>query len=232
MSDAGPTVTCIMPTYNRRRFVPRAIEYFLRQDYDRSELLIVDDGSDPVGDLVPAHPRVRYVALPSRILLGAKRNLACAQAAGDIILHWDDDDWHAPRRVRYQVESLLAEGADVCGISRIFFYDCRDRRAWIYAYPATERPWLYGNSLCYRRDFWERNRFADVQVGEDTRFVWASHGGRMLGLPDSTFHVSIVHGDNVSAPQSSGSYCSRYETSEVCRLLGADREFYETAIDA
>jgi len=227
--DIRPLVTCIMPTYNRRRFVPRAIEYFLRQDYDRSELLIVDDGTDPVRDLVPDTPRVRYAALPSRVCLGAKRNLACEQASGDIILHWDDDDWQAPNRVRYQVESLVERGADVCGINQILFFDCRDRTAWMYAYPPAERFWLYGNSLCYRREFWERNRFEDVNVGEDTLFVWRSKNALMVPLADSTFHVSIVHGDNVSDPRPSGLYWRRCDTDVVRRLLGPDGEFYETA---
>jgi glycosyltransferase involved in cell wall biosynthesis len=229
MSSAGPRATCIMPTYDRRRFVPRAIEYFLRQDYDRSELLIVDDGKDRVGDLVPEHPRVRYLGLPSRLLIGAKRNLACEQADGDVILHWDDDDWHAPHRVRYEVESLVASGADVCGINRVLFYDCRDRSAWTYTYPSTQRFWLYGNSLCYRRAFWERNRFADVHVGEDTRFVWDSDGGHMIDLPDNTFHVSVMHDGNVSAPRPSGPHWCRCDSYVVRRLFGSDSGFYETA---
>jgi glycosyltransferase involved in cell wall biosynthesis len=229
MNGGAPLVTCIMPTYNRRQFVPRAIGYFLRQDYDRSELLIVDDGTDPVSDLVPAHPRVRYMALPSRMTVGAKRNLACEQAAGDIILHWDDDDWHARRRVRYQVESLLAARADVCGISRILFFDCRDRRAWIYTYPTTERFWIYGSSLCYRHEFWRHNRFADVNIGEDTRFVWESQGGRMVTLPNYTFHVSIMHAGNVSAPRPAGEHWSGCEPNVMHDLFGADRAFYETA---
>src|SRR4030095_9083631 len=55
-----PLVSCIMPTYNRRLFVPQAIQYFLRQDYPRKELVIVDDGSDPVADLLPPHQPLRY----------------------------------------------------------------------------------------------------------------------------------------------------------------------------
>jgi glycosyltransferase involved in cell wall biosynthesis len=225
--DTRPQVTCIMPTYNRRRFVPRAVEYFLRQDYGPCELLVVDDGSDPVGDLMPPDRRVRYIRLPSRTSIGAKRNLACEQSRGDIILHWDDDDWHSPRRVRYQVETLLAERADVCGISRIIFYDARDQSAWIYAYPPTERFWLYGNSLCYRREFWQRNRFADVNVGEDTQFIWNADGARMVTLHDSTFHVSIMHGDNVSARATDGPYWQRDDANAVREILGSDTAFYE-----
>ena len=38
-------VSCVMPTANRRQWVPRAIALFLAQDYPDCELLIVDDGT-------------------------------------------------------------------------------------------------------------------------------------------------------------------------------------------
>jgi len=72
-----PLISCILPTYNRRGFLPHAIHYFLRQDYPNKELLIVDDGADAVGDLIPADPRIRYIRLPQKITLGAKLNLCC-----------------------------------------------------------------------------------------------------------------------------------------------------------
>jgi glycosyltransferase involved in cell wall biosynthesis len=113
-----PLVTCIMPTYNRRRYVPQAIRYFQRQDFSDSELLILDDGEDRVADLVPADARIRYVPLGRRMILGAKRNHACEMARGQIIVHWDDDDWIAPWRLSYQVEVLQTAGADLCGAVR------------------------------------------------------------------------------------------------------------------
>jgi glycosyltransferase involved in cell wall biosynthesis len=69
-------VSCIMPTFNRRPFVPHALDYFLRQDYPRRELIIIDDGQDEIGDLVKDVPDVRYVRLHARASIGAKRNLA------------------------------------------------------------------------------------------------------------------------------------------------------------
>jgi len=36
-----PLVSCIMPTANRRAFVPHAIRYFLRQDYAQRELVVL-----------------------------------------------------------------------------------------------------------------------------------------------------------------------------------------------
>ena len=122
MPMAFPLVSCIMPTYNRRQFVPQAIKYFLRQDYPHKELIILDDGTDKICDLVPDLPEIQYIALPSKLRVGEKRNLAVEASRGELILHWDDDDWMHPCRMRYQVEHMLRASADVCGISKVLFY--------------------------------------------------------------------------------------------------------------
>jgi glycosyltransferase involved in cell wall biosynthesis len=212
-----------MPTHNRRPFVARAIELFRRQDYPRKELIVVDDGSDPVRDLVPADDdRIRYLRLERRTTLGAKRNLACEQARGALIAHWDDDDWHAAHRLSYQVEALVAAGADVCGTDTLLFYDTRSGRAWRYLYGKSSRRWLAGGTLCYTRAFWSRQRFANINVGEDSRFVWSDKGAKLLALPDSTFYVALIHAHNTSPKQTSGSHWRPYPVEEVQRLLGAD----------
>src|SRR5262249_33726324 len=156
-----PLVSCIMPTHNRRGFVPQAIRYFLRQDYPRKELIVVDDGTDPIGDLIPPDERLRYVHLSRRATVGAKRNLACEQARGALIAHWDDDDWHAPDRLRRQVEALLGGGTDLCGANALFYLDLGRGCAWRYTYPPGHALWLFGGTLCYARSFWAANRFAD-----------------------------------------------------------------------
>jgi predicted O-methyltransferase YrrM len=215
-----------MPTANRRAFVARAVEYFLRQDYAACELVIVDDGDDAIGDLLPRDERVRYVRLREKLTVGAKRNLACAEARGEIIAHWDDDDWHAPHRLSYQVAALLRTGAQVCGINRLLFYDVRDERGWQYAYPNSQRLWLSGSTLCYRREFWAAHRFAGVNVGEDARFVWAGQAEQMTVLPDSTFHVGIIHAQNVSPKQTGHAYWSPYPVEQLRELFGRDWPLY------
>ncbi|MCA1612881.1 MAG: glycosyltransferase family 2 protein [Acidobacteria bacterium] len=204
-----PLISCIMPTADRRAFVGRAVEYFLRQDYAESELIVVDDGADAVADLMPGYGRVRYFRLDRKLAVGAKRNFACERARGEIVAHWDDDDWHAPRRLSYQVAELQAAGADACGIQSLLFYDARAGGAWQYVYPARQKFWLSGSSLCYRRAFWERNRFQEINVGEDARFVWNSRGARFHAHADSTFHVGIIHARNVSPKRTAGAYWKR-----------------------
>src|SRR3954466_9600463 len=112
-------VSCIMPTRDRRRFVEQSVRYFLRQDYAPAELVVVDDGSDSVSDLCGNDPRIRYLQLDQRQTIGAKRNLGCECASGEVILHWDDDDWYSRRRISYQVGELLQRGAEVCGLARV-----------------------------------------------------------------------------------------------------------------
>src|SRR2546428_3083894 len=163
-----------MPTVDRRRFVPRAIDYFLRQDYSHRELVVVDDGTDAVADLIPADDRIRYVRLATKKNVGAKRNLACEHARGDIIVHWDDDDWMSPHRLSYQIGYLLRQRLDLCGLDSVLFFDPAAARAWEYVYPGGARPWVYGATLCYRKELWRRAPFPEVAVGEDSRFVWSS----------------------------------------------------------
>src|SRR4029077_19585158 len=102
----APLVSCIMPTRDRPALVSRAIGFFLRQTYANTELIVVDDGSQDIGDVASMDPRIRYLRLGAPQSIGTKRNVACELARGDLIAHWDDDDWYAPHRLGYQVEQL------------------------------------------------------------------------------------------------------------------------------
>jgi glycosyltransferase involved in cell wall biosynthesis len=169
-----PLVSCIMPTYNRRLFVQKAIEYFLRQDYPKRELVIVDDGEDSIRDLVPNDSCIKYIGHNNKSTLGVKRNLACEEANGKIILHWDDDDWMAQGRISYQVKTLLKEHADICGLKKIIFYNPKNRQSWFYLYPERGTPWVCGGTLCYTKKYWGRHPFPEIDVGEDNDFLWGS----------------------------------------------------------
>src|ERR1041384_4223199 len=106
MDKSSPLVTCILPTFYNRRLVEQSIAYFRLQDYPNRELIFVDDGDDPVNDLA-ADPRIRYVRLHYHATRGGKRNIACGIAAGEVIVHWDENDWMANWRISYQLTQLL-----------------------------------------------------------------------------------------------------------------------------
>jgi glycosyltransferase involved in cell wall biosynthesis len=221
----SPLISCIMPTSNRRAFVPRAISYFLRQDYASKELIVLDDGDDPVADLIQDDPRIRYVRLERRIVLGAKRNHCVELAHGDLIMHWDDDDWHAPQRLSLQYAALCAAGAEICGLRQMLFYEPAARAAWLYSYPPRARPWLAGGSLFYTRALWQRAPFPNVHVGEDTRFVWEHNIAHAAIVDDYRWYVARIHPANTSPKQRAGA-CWRPWPGDLPSILGPDYDAF------
>jgi Methyltransferase domain/Glycosyl transferase family 2 len=222
----GPLVSCIMPTYNRRPFIPHAIDYFLRQTYTNRELIILDDGADAIGDLVPSDATVRYERLPKKMTIGAKLNLGCELARGDIIAQFDDDDWYAPWRLAYQVDTLLREMTDLCGINQLLYYDLRTGRGYEYRYPPNQKTWLVGSDLLYTKAFWRGHPFANVNVGEDGIFAWSAARRNISVLDDRSFAVHMIHSRNVSPKRLAGNYWHPHSIEEFERVMGDDWSYY------
>jgi hypothetical protein len=228
-----PLASCIMPTADRRSLVPQAIRHFLRQDYPNRELIILDDGADNVADLIPQDSRIRYLRLDRKLSMGVKHNIACEMAHGEIIVHWDDDDWVSPRRISYQVRELEEQTMNtsmdtLCGLSRVLFYEPRAQRAWEYQYPGG-RPWVLGATFCYYKQFSERHRFPDMNEGADTAFVWNLQNTHVRAHPDHTFYVGTVHERNTSTKRTETIGWRSLSNEDVRGLMDTgDWSFYES----
>ncbi len=77
-----PLVSCFMATSNRPAFFRQALRYFERQTYPSRELIVVDDGEIPVGDLCEGHSSVRYVRLDRHTETGTKLNIGVENSRG------------------------------------------------------------------------------------------------------------------------------------------------------
>lgn len=217
----SPLVSCIMPTRDRRELVPQAIRQFLRQDWPNAELIVVDDGTDKVADLIPPDPRIRYLALDERRTIGAKRNLACEAARGEIILHWDDDDWMADRRIRAQAEHLLASGADLSGLPSLYFHEPATGDTWQFTSPARPQAWIAGATFCYRKSLWRALPFEDVDIGEDMRFLWSRRRKKVVPLADVSLYVARLHPGNTSSKAGTGRAWRRVSDRVLERVMGS-----------
>ena len=201
-----PLVSCVMPTYNRAAYVPKAINCFLAQTYENRELVILDDGSDNTAALIPSDLRIRYFILPSKYVLGTKRNMACDLAQGEIIAHWDSDDWYAAGRLEAQVKWLLASGKSVTGWHRFFYWDEIGRRAYEYHYTGAGF-YANGNTQCYFKDWWRDNPFKSLAIGEDSEFSFvASKALQLTSAPAGGLMVARDHGKN-TCKKALGSAC-------------------------
>lgn len=179
----------------------------------------MDDGSDSVADLVPDDPQIRYIRLPARMVLGEKRNFCVRESRGDLIMHWDDDDWMASWRISYQVQELLTHQAEVCGLRELYFRELEGDKCWLYKYPANAKPWLAGGSLLYTKAFFLRSPFPKVQVASDTQFIWSRKLDSAVVLPDCRFYVASVHGKNTSPKRTNSSYWHPIDKQEIRDLM-------------
>jgi Glycosyl transferase family 2 len=122
-----PLVSVCTPTFNRRPFIENMFRCFRNQDYPkhRIEWIIVDDGTDKIGDLVEKSgiQQIRYFRVENKMTLGAKRNYMHQYARGSIIVYMDDDDYYPPERISHAVQRLQESPSALCaGASEIYIY--------------------------------------------------------------------------------------------------------------
>ncbi|MFW5883131.1 MAG: glycosyltransferase family 2 protein, partial [Verrucomicrobiota bacterium] len=106
-----PKVSVIIPTYNRKALLARAIESVQAQTFTDFELLVIDDGStDGTAELMAAldEPRLRYLQQPQNAGVAAARNRGLREARGRYIAFLDSDDTWLPHKLASQVEILDA----------------------------------------------------------------------------------------------------------------------------
>ena len=116
-------VSVCTTTYNRRPFIPFMMRCFQQQDYSGNvEWVIVDDGTDPIYDLVKDLPFVKYIRLETKYPLGKKRNIMHSHCLGDILVYMDDDDFYPPQRISHAVDRLMNSDALCAGSSKIHVY--------------------------------------------------------------------------------------------------------------
>lgn len=102
-------VSIIIPTFNRRDYLPIALDSVLAQTYTDYEIIVIDDGSsDDTRDiLLPYAQRIRYFYQENRGIAGA-RNRGIAESRGACIALLDSDDYWLPRKLERQM-ALLKE---------------------------------------------------------------------------------------------------------------------------
>lgn len=194
-----PLVSCIMPTANRERYIPFSISDFLKQDYPNTEIVIIDDGKRPIVSLLPDDERIKYYYSNQVNSVGIKRNIACEHAKGEIIMHWDDDDWHAGDWISKQVHFLTTSEADICGIEHVHFFSTITDTLWKGTALNRNNPyirgWINGATLAYHKSFWEKHPFKDLAAGEDDDFLNTS-GARLYAHDYIDGFISILHPGN------------------------------------
>ena len=99
-------VSVIIPTYNRKELVRRAIQSVLAQSFSKYSLIVVDDGSTDQTDKILKEFKGAKIHFYRQDHKGvaAARNLGIKEARGEFIAFLDSDDtWH-PKKLEVQME--------------------------------------------------------------------------------------------------------------------------------
>src|SRR5215471_14162103 len=102
-----PKVSVILPTFNRARFLPDALESIFVQGLPNVQVVVVDDGStDDTEEVVAAYgKRVQYVRQENGGPAAA-RNTGLSLAKGSFISFLDSDDIWLPGKMNAELSAF------------------------------------------------------------------------------------------------------------------------------
>jgi glycosyltransferase involved in cell wall biosynthesis len=183
-----PLVSCLMVTQSSRAaLAPRAIRAFNRQTYPSRELVVVSlDDISALLPLVAAGVPVVSARGPAASTLGDLRNFAVAQASGEFVATWDDDDWSHPERLTRQISALRASDAGACVLAKcIFAREASDEYAVVRAWPRTGYASMVAKRAAMRR-------YPSLQRGEDAIL----RAMKVTAIDEPHLYVRSLHSAN------------------------------------
>lgn len=208
-------VSVVCPTYARRhRFHESLYRCFCGQEWPDKELIVLDTGGEPspfftgactesrclgghggggVEVLAPSRdPRVLYVHVPSYPLtLGHKRNQLLELASGEIVAHFDDDNFYTPQYLPTMVAQLRESRAQLVELGATFAWDG----------PTGPVRWYdevrgRAESFVHLRGPLTAMKFAEVPCGEEQNLLKSC----VVHAVDDAFGIflHVNHGGNIS----------------------------------
>lgn len=221
--EQKPTVSVIIPTYNRMHYVANAVNSVLGQTFRDLEVIVVDDGSiDDTQALIEriaanAPAPVRYVKKPNGGCASA-RNLGVTHSSGEFIMFLDSDDQFMPDAVESLLGTLRDRDADFVYSPSLEVGLTGREAIGIPAAPGRPEQFarehffsLRSRSCCnlYRRHVFDTVRFNEAaRYNEDSDFLQrVAIQFKAAYSPRPTARV-FQHGGNKSSNQ-----------KEICRAL-------------
>jgi glycosyltransferase involved in cell wall biosynthesis len=179
VTSAIPTVTVVIPVFNRPATIRRAIESVLAQTFQNFEIVVVDDGStDDTAAVVATmtDPRIRFFRHERNRGGSGARNTGIHAASAPYVAFLDSDDEWLPTKLERQLEvfersserlALVYSGAE-----------------WIFGDGRVERR-IPPSNLDLSRTLLTENVIGETSVGMVRRSVFDEIGGFDESLPSS-----------------------------------------------
>jgi glycosyltransferase involved in cell wall biosynthesis len=115
-------ISVVIPSHNRSRSLPRALDSVLCQTLPAGEIILVDDGStdDTPAMMAGKYPQCVYLRQANQGVSSA-RNLGISAASGEWIALLDSDDAWQPDKLAHQMEALrISPDTRICHTDEIW----------------------------------------------------------------------------------------------------------------
>src|SRR6266542_1778836 len=104
-----PAVSVVITTYNRVRFLQRAIQSALRAGSELEVVVVDDCSTDDTPEVCAKRSDIRYVRFGANHGLARARNVGIAESSSEFIAFLDDDDLRLPGSLDKQLGRMVAD---------------------------------------------------------------------------------------------------------------------------
>lgn len=222
-----PSISVVIPTYNRCEVVERTLRHLLTQAYPatRLEILVCDNSSDGTPDMVhrvaaSAEASVQLLASHER-LPAVKRNQGLAAARGDLVLFINDDVWLRSDALSAHAAAHTARPGPVAVLGHVEQSQEMPHTPFIRWYRPFAYDLLAGAAGCTvgYRFFWSMNLSLPRKVMVDRRLMfhedWANigHEDVELGYRWTKAGYPLIY-----CPEAWGEHYHPHDLDSACRL--------------
>jgi hypothetical protein len=104
-----PKISVVIPTYNRARLLPRAIESARNAGSDLEVIVVDDCSTDDTPEVCAAIDGIRYLRMQTNGGLAHARNAGVAESSCEFVAFLDDDDLRLPGSLDKQLHALTSD---------------------------------------------------------------------------------------------------------------------------
>ena len=163
------------------------------------EWIILDDGDDCVKDVFDEIskiiPNVRYIQHPTKLLIGAKRNILNREAKGEIIVAMDDDDFYFPERVSTAVVNFARNKTiELAGSSLIYMYYTDNKK--IYSLGPYNKNHATNGTMAWRKSYANNHTYDETVTHAEERSFLENYANPMIQLDPMKVMLVISHSEN------------------------------------
>lgn len=234
-----PTVSVVIPTFNRAHLLDRAIRPVLDDEATSEVIVVVDGSNDGSVELLKRNygddRRVRTVA-SDHLGKAAALDVGVREASGEVIVTIDDDVVASPGGIRRHAEHHLG-GSDrvVLGYMPVALGPASSRPTRMYAaayeqrvgeyerHPFTVLPFLWGGYFSLRREMALRVPFHNPAMAldlEDNEVGCRYQLAGLVGVFDPTITADHYHAR--SSATSAEEYRARAAAQHLLRVVYPD----------